>query len=141
MTTEVTYPDGEIQSVDWLTEALPSRFTGDDDRFDGTTVGIDLPGEWTTASPPHVMVALDGTPSAAHPIEAYQTIRLTAFALKKTDAKRLCAIAHGTLLAHPGGNGVGRVEYLTGVQPATDPTTGAAIAACTSRVTVRSQPV
>lgn len=129
---EVIYPDGERESVTWLVTAMASRWAG-------CTVGTDLPSGWKPSSAPHVMVALDGTPSAVPPIEAYQTIRVTAYAGTRTNAKSLCAKAHAALLAHPLGGPVGRVTYLTGVDVDKDPTTGAHIASATVSMTVRSQ--
>lgn len=137
-TQEVVYGDGEIEAVDWLTDELPSRLTGEE--FEGTTVGVDLPLDWKPSDPPHLMVALDGTPSAVHPILCRQTIRLVAFTRSKTAAKRLCAIGQSVLLVHPGNQVVSNVEFLTGVQPAKDPTTGAEIASATQRMTVRAVP-
>lgn len=129
--TEVIYPDGEAAAIAWLVDAMASRWPG-------CTVGLDLPDNWKPSSAPHVQVALDGTPSAVHPIEAYQTVRVTAWAGNAPAAKQLCGRAHAALLAHPGGNGVGRVQFLTGVQPAKDPTTGGHVASATVRITVRA---
>lgn len=128
---EVLYADGEHAAVEWLVGAMPSRWPG-------CTVGVDLPGDWKPGDPPHVLVALDGTPSAVHPIEAYQTVRVTAWASSRPAAKQLCQRAHSALLAHPCGNGVGSVQFLTGVTPAKDPTTGAYLASATVRITVRA---
>src|SRR5690606_6968966 len=111
----------EEAAKDWLEVAMVSRWPG-------CTVGLALPRDWKNGTAEHVMVACDGTPTAVHPIEAYSTVRVTAFAHSRSDAKRLCGIAHAALLAHPLGDGVGRVEFLTGAQPAKDESTGAYIA-------------
>jgi hypothetical protein len=133
-TQEVVYGDGERESVDWLLDELHYRWPSEH------TVGVDLPADWTTDADPHVQVSLDGTPSAVHPIIARQTIRLTAYSGSKTTSKRLVAVAQSVLLVHSGNEVVSNVEFLTGVQPAKDPTTGAEIASATVRMTVRAEP-
>lgn len=129
---EVIYPDAEEAAQEWLDVAM-------DSRWPGCNVSMSLPQDWKRGSAPHVMVQCDGTPSAVPPIEAYSTVRVTAFHHNRSDAKALCAAAHAALLAHPLGDGIGRVEWLTGVQPAKDESTGAHIASATVRMTVRSQ--
>lgn len=129
-----TYPDVERLVVDYLTEQF-----GDVDPE--VTVGVDVPPGWTSASSPHVQVVNDGAPAADHPVAAHATVRLVARAGDTTDAKRIVSLAHGLLLAHPGGEGIASTRYLTGPLPAQDPETRAELCSATARVTVRSQPI
>lgn len=124
-----TYPDAERAVTDYLTANLAD---GD------TTVGVDLPDDWTTASPDHLVVSNDGTPSHSHPVAARPTIRLTAWSRSTTDAKALARRAQGVLCAHPGGDGIANVRFLTGEQPGYDPDHNAQLASATCRVTIRS---
>jgi hypothetical protein len=132
---EVVYADGEEAAIRWLLTAMESRWDGE------LSVGRDLPSSWTPDAPPHLLVVSDGTPSGVHPIEAYQTIRLVAFAKLSPTAKRICAVAHAALIAHPGGDGVSKVQFLTGVLPAKDHSNGAELASATVRVAVQAVPV
>lgn len=122
----VTYPDVEEQTVDHLTDDL----NGED-----CTVGIGLPDGWTVDSPPHIRVALDGTPRDLHPAVQQPTVRITVWAKHTPTAKHLAQLAHGHLLARP--------EYraLTGLLPAHDPTHDAELASFTVRATVHSTPI
>lgn len=128
MKTLATYPDVERLVVDWLTSEL--------DEPD-CTVGVGVPAAWQPGDK-HLQVDLDGTPRMDHPVAAYATVRLVAWADSTTDAKRLAMRAHGVLLAHPGGDGIAGTRALTGIFPARDSKTGAEIASVTARVTVRS---
>lgn len=124
MSVEVDFVDGEVALIDWfLGGALADR------TVVPFTVGNTLPASWTPSSTPHLLVAHDGTPGAAWPIEEHQTIRLTAFAEHIPTAKALARAAHRAALAYPG-----KVQHLIGVAPAgTDPTTGARLASGTVR--------
>lgn len=133
MTVEVTFPDPELAAVDYLTDAMPSRWD------DNLTVGVELPDDWTPASTEHVQVQWDGTPGHDREVLAYCTVRIVAWSRSRTRAKHLCGVAVGALTVHEGGDGVSSIDRLTGVQPAKDPTTGGHIAAATVRMTMRSQ--
>src|SRR5690606_17111937 len=129
-----TYPDAERVVRNYLAEQLT-------DLGEICTVRVGVPSNWTPATGTHLQIALDGTPTGSHPIMVDATIRLVAWAANTTDAKRLAALAQGVLLAHGGGGGIARTAFLTGVQPARDPSTRAEIASTTTRVTVRSTPI
>lgn len=136
----VTYPDPEHLVVDVLAAAL-----ADED----CTVGVGLPDGWQidrtapeNTSPPHVQVALDGTPVDEHPVALRCTIRITAWADNPTPAKALVLLAHGHLLATAGNDdGLSTVSPLTGPLPAHDDDHDADLASCTLRVRVRSTPI
>lgn len=126
---EVTYGDGDHAAVDYLESALETRWDGE------VGVGVKLPGDWTPDGNPFLVVDLTATPGAVHPIEEYQTVRLIAYANTTRDAKRLAAVAQGALLAHP----TIKTEYLTGRTTETDESTGAELASCSVRMSMRSQ--
>lgn len=119
--------DAERATVDVLTPAL--AILGED-----VTCGVNMPTPWADATKPHVQVALDGTPNGTYPMTAAATIRLTAWATSTTTAKALVNLAQAIMCAHPGGDGIQSVQYLTGVMPTKDPDTGAQLATCTVRV-------
>lgn len=128
----VTYPDVERLVTDYLAAEL-----GEGDW----TVGVPVPAGWGPDSPTHIQVALDGTPSLAHPILARSTIRLVARAQTTTAAKAAANKALGVLCAHPGDGQITGARPLTGVLPDRDPDTGADLASVTARVSVRSTPI
>jgi hypothetical protein len=123
--------DAEHVVIDYLTSALVAH--GQD-----VTVGVDVPIAWTltgtTATKPHVQVALDGTPVMQYPILWRTTVRVTVWAGSTTTAKALVALAQGLLLSHPGSTQVGSIRPLTGTLPTRDPATGAQLATCTVQV-------
>lgn len=126
---EVTYGDGDHEAVDYLEAALETRWDGP------VGVGVKLPADWVPTMAPFLVVDLTATPGAVHPIEEYQTVRLIAHADTTRTAKRLAAVAQGALLAHP----TMKTEYLTGRTTEFDESTGAELASCSVRMTVRSQ--
>lgn len=130
----VTYPDVERLVRNYQADALA-------DAGETCTVGIGVPSNWTPASGNHLQIDLDGTPTGSHPTIVNATVRQVAWAANTTEAKRLAAVAQGTLCAHPGGGGIAATKFLTGVQPARDPDTRAEIASTTTRVAVRSEPI
>lgn len=132
--TAYTYPDVERLVAAYLKPKVA-------EVEPNVTVGIGLPKSWTPSSPAHVQVVCDGHPSGTHPIAANATVRLVAWAKDTDEAKYLAGLAHGLLLAHPGGGGIASTAYFTGPLPARDPETRAEIASVTARVTVRSVPV
>lgn len=134
MKLAVTYPDVERLVRVYLRQELT-------DLGETCTVGIGVPTDWDRDSPEHLQVDLDGTPSGFPPVAVNATVRLVAWAQSTTRAKRLAALAQGLLLAHPGGDGIAVTQFLTGTQPGRDPDSHAEIAATTTRVTVRSQPI
>ena len=128
MTKPVAVPaDAESLIVDYLKAQLPLH--GQD-----VTCGAREPTPWADAAKSHVQVALDGIPNATYAMTAAATIRLTAWTVKATDAKALCGLAQGIVLAHGGGNGIQSVNFLTGTLPTRDADTGAQLATCTVRV-------
>lgn len=98
-----------------------------------------LPADYRRTDAPLLLVRLDGTPTATWPIETNPTFRLVAYANDEPTAKALCRLAQAVAIAHPGGDGVGKVSYLIGPFPAEDPTTGAQIASATVRVKAANQ--
>lgn len=79
---------------DYLAAVLPGLIDGD-----GPTVGLNLPDDWEPASPPHLLVADDGGPTA-WPVTTTPRIRLTAWAAGRTVARGVCGIALGVVLSH-----------------------------------------
>lgn len=133
MTKLVATPPNVRQIVvAYLTTQLAAR--GED-----VTVGIDLPSGWTTASKPHILVALDGTPSAEYPVTAAASVRIAAFCatLSQYRAEHLSTLCQAILLAHPGGGGIASVQFLTGALATEDPTTLAALSFVAVRVNLR----
>jgi hypothetical protein len=120
-------PDAERVTIDYLKPALIAR-------SQDVTVGVDIPTTWTTATKPHVQVALDGTPLVIYPITVRATVRLTAWAGSTTAAKDLVALAMGLMLSHPGDTKVASVKPGTGVLPTRDHDSGAQLASVTVRV-------
>lgn len=129
-TLAVTFADAETACKDYLKAELAAR-------AESATVGVGLPGTWTTSSPTHVSVEMDGTPLLTYPVVARATVRVTAWASSRTEAKRVVGLCMGLLLAHPGSDDLWSITPLTGVLPARDPDNGAPIASVTVRASVR----
>jgi hypothetical protein len=127
----VVFPDAER-----LVRALLADLIAEHE--DDVTVGVDVPGDWTPASPPHLQVVWDGTPSQVRPVIARCSVRVVARAASTSRAKELAALAEGLLCAYAGGDGIVSIQPLAGVLPARDPDTHAELASITVRVTVRS---
>jgi hypothetical protein len=123
-------PDAERIVIDYLTASLLAR--GKD-----VTVGVIIPTAWTSATKPHVQVALDGTPIVEYPVFGRASMRITAWASTTTAAKALAGLCEGLMLSHPGSNVVSSVQPLTGVLPTRDPDTGAQLASISVRVNLR----
>ena len=119
--------DAEVAGVDYLEAGLVLQ--GED-----VTVGAHEPTDWSTATKPHVQIALDGTPNATYPATAAATVRITVWATSTGEAKRLARLSQAVIVAHPGGAGVQSVQHLTGVLPTRDPDTHAELATCTVRM-------
>lgn len=134
MKLAVTYPDPERATVDALAELLlliaPTA-----------TVGIGVPVGWVPASAPHLQVILDGTPELDHPVVMYSVVRLLVRAGTTTAAKALCTVAMGLLCSRTGYHGIATATPLTGPLAAQDPDTGAELASCTVRLTLRAIPL
>lgn len=105
------------------------------------TVGIGVPEGWAPGDTKHLEVASDGVPIAVWPIFTRTTIRLVARAGSTTEAKELCALGLGYLLAHNGDGVIVGTRYLTGPLPARDPETKAELAAATASVRARTEPI
>lgn len=101
------------------------------------TCSIGVPEGWIPGDTPHLEVANDGSPLNAWPIVTYTTIRLTARAASTSEAKDLCGLAFGLLLA----NNDYPTRALTSPLPARDLETNAELASATVRVTVRTEPI
>lgn len=132
--TLVQYPDPELLVKSYLDDELAYLDPA-------VTTGVGVPSGWTKSSPRHLQIESDGTPEIVHPIVAYTTVRVVAWATDPTPAKELASRAMGHLLAHPGDDDVSAIRRLTGVLPARDPETKAELAAFTVRVGLRSQPI
>lgn len=129
-----TYPDAERLTKDLLDDLIAGHEPD-------VTVGIGVPSDWTTDSPEHLQVALDGTPALEHPVIAHSTVRIVAWSASTTRSKELANLALGLLCAHAGGDGISAILPLTGIFPARDPDNRGELASVTVRVTVRSTPI
>lgn len=130
----VTYPDVERLVVTHLAAVLPAYLPA------GATIGVGVPASWKPASPIHVEVAWDGTPTMTHPIVANATVRIVVRAASTSTAKTYAALTEGVLCAGDWPDTFS-VQPLTGVLPARDPDTHAELASFTVRVNVRSTPI
>lgn len=130
----VAPPDPERLIVDLLTGLLASR--GED-----VTVGVEVPSTWTTGQKPHVQVALDGTPTVQYPVLWVATMRVTSWADGPTEAKDRANLCQALLLAHTGADGLAGCLPGTGVLPARDNATDAALASITVRAKLRGLPL
>lgn len=126
------HPDVERLVIDLLMSLLEPTEPDVD-------VGVDVPAEWSAGAPEFIQIAWDGTPRMSHPVAGHPTVRLTAWAHRTTRAKYLAAVSQALLCAHTGGAGISSIKPGVGILPTTDPDTGAPIASCTVRVTVRTQ--
>lgn len=134
MKPRVTYPDAERLVVDYLAAELAALEPA-------VTVGVGVPTDWTPTQPPHVSIVSDGTPWLRTPVAVRTTIRCTVRARTTSEAKRVAWVAHGVLLAHPGGGGVTGVRRQIGVMPVRDPVTDVECAWFAVGVTVRGAPI
>lgn len=134
------FVDVEKLVIDVLAEALEGE---------ELTVGLKLPSDWGRDSIPHVMVALDGTPTERWPMAAFPTVRIVAWVAPSgaqaegspSAAKDLALRCEGILGAHPGGSGLTSCRPQTGLLSSTDPDhSSAALASVTVRAAVRSIP-
>lgn len=136
MKTLAVPPNVETLVIAYLETVLLSR--GED-----VTIGANIPSTWNPlavsegGSKPHILVAIDGTPSATYPITAATSVRVTAYASGSTKAQQLVNLCQGILLAHSGGGGISGIEFLTGVQPSQDNITAAQLATIAVRVNLR----
>lgn len=126
----LVFPLAEAAAVDYLTAALSAR-------GESATVGVNLPGGWSTASPVHVAPASDGIPGYTYPVSASALVRVTVWAASTTAAQRLAALCLALLMAHPGDQNVDSVSDPIGPTPARDPDNGAPIATFTVQVHLR----
>jgi hypothetical protein len=115
----VTYVQADIVPaiVAWLSEQ-PEIVAG---------LGVNVPETWTADSDPQLVVADDGGP-VIMPIKSQHTIRLTAWATGRTQARQIVATAAG-LLVFGRPSGVGHVNRdMGGILDARDKATGAMLA-------------
>lgn len=101
------------------------------------TIGVGVPATWSTDSPDHLQIELDGTPVAYPPIFWRSTVRCTGWSRSRTKAKGLASWAQAALLAHPGGDGISGCQFGTGVMVARDPDTRGLLGSTTTLVRVR----
>lgn len=93
----------------------------------GAEVRTNVPETWTTENGPLLIVADDGG-SAIWPVKSRHTIRLTAWAIGRTQARAIVALAAGKL-GDGRPDGVANVERdMGGILDARDPATGAMLA-------------
>lgn len=103
----------------------------------GATIRDNVPAGWTTDDDPLLIVADDGGP-VRWPIKSQHTIRMTAWAAGRTEARRIVALAAG-LLGDGRPTGVAHVESgMGGVLDARDKTTGAVLASVLVTVHART---
>lgn len=131
MRPPTTFPSPTRAVVDVLDEHLATYEPN-------VTVGRNLPDDWTPSSPPHVMVAVDGTPTVKHPVAQWPTIRLVGWSDSPTVSNRVVNSAMGALVTHASFG----VVPLNGPVEARDPAhEEAELVAMTCRVVNRSLPL
>lgn len=130
----VAPPDGERLAIDYLEQQMSNR-------GESVTVRAGPPSDWTPADGAILQVELDGTPTVSWPVLWVSTLRVTAWSESTTEAKRLARLAESELLAHPGATGWSGCRPGTGVFPARDDATDAALASITVRQKLRGLPV
>jgi hypothetical protein len=123
-------PDAEEAVILMLETALAGRGKT-------VTVGNTLPTNWKPSSTPHVMVALDGTPSVEYPILANASVRVTVWAVNPHTAKDLVNLCEGLLLSYMGDSKIAAIKSLTGALVTKDQNTLASLAFIAVRVTLR----
>lgn len=108
-----------------------------DERISAAAVRLNVPEKWKPADGAVLVVADDGGP-AVWPIMSQHTIRLTAYAAGRTEARHLVALAAG-LLGDGRPTGILSIDSETGtVLDARDTTTGAMLASVLITVYART---
>lgn len=79
-------------------DVMPTIRAALDGRVPGAEVRLDLPKGWTIDAAPVVVIADDGG-AVTWPVKSRHSIRLTAWAATRTEARRLAARAAGELHA------------------------------------------
>ena len=95
----------------------------------GAEVMLAVPNAWKPSDGPLLIVADDGGP-VKWPVKSRYTIRLTAYAAGRTEARRIVTLAAGKIAeSKPRPNGVANIESdMGGVLDARDKATGAVLA-------------
>lgn len=120
-------PDAERTTVDVLAPAMRGE----------ATVAVGIPRDWAGES--HIQVDSDGTPEIQYPARFGSSIRITAWASNRTEAKRLAAKASAILHAYEGPVDA-RFRITAGVLVTPDDETGAVLAFCNLRLDQRGIP-
>lgn len=108
-----------------------------DDEHPTATAVLEVPDDYRpTLTTPLVLVADDGGPDLLHRIFAQPTIRVTVFAVGRTQARAICADIGGWLLANRPA-GIARIRNVSAVLEAKDDKTGAFMASITVPTIVR----
>lgn len=102
--------------VDWLAPQLT-----------GATVRLSVPDRWTPADGALLIIADDGGP-AMWPIKSRHTVRLTAWAAGRTEARGIAALAAGLLGAGRPPGVLSVDSEMTAILDARDENTGAILA-------------
>ncbi|MFC9768835.1 hypothetical protein [Rhodococcus jostii] len=79
---------------DHLAATIPALISGIDPTF-----GLSLPGDWTPASAPWVVV-FDDTGPAVWPIATRPLLRITVWSSGRTRSREIAGLCLGVLLAH-----------------------------------------
>lgn len=127
----VMFGDAQAAAANALRDLLAERT---EPYTAGATVGTKVPGA-TAPSLPYVLVRLDGTPSVTL-ANAVGALRVTVWHADDDQAHDLAQLCQGLLLAYSGPV-IRGVRPGTGVQPATDPDTGTALASFTCSPNIR----
>lgn len=95
----------------------------------GAAVRQNVPDKWSPAAGPVLVVADDGGPTLL-PIKSEHTLRLTAYAPGRTQARAVVALAAGKLVeSNPRPSGVAHIDpEMSGILDARDKETGAMLA-------------
>lgn len=120
-------------------DIIPSIKDWLDSRIAEADVRLNLPAKWTPTAGPVLVVADDGGP-VLYPIKSDHTIRLTAWAGGRTQARRIVALAAGKLCAiRPRPTGVASVDSeMGGVIDDRDEATGSFFASVLVTVVART---
>jgi len=118
-------------------DVLPAIKDWLDSRITTADVRLNVPEKWTTADGAILVIADDGGP-VMWPTMSRHTVRLTAYAAGRTQARSIVALAGG-LLGNGRPAGVHSVDTdMGGIIDARDTNTGAVLASALITVTSRT---
>jgi len=122
-------------------DVIPSIKDWLSDRQLGAEVRQNIDTHWKPTDPPVLIVADDGGP-ATWPIASEHTIRLTAYAGGRDEARRIVALAAGSLAAsRPRPAGVAAIESdMSTILDTRDKDTGALLASILMTVHAKMVP-